>query len=196
MESKDSVAAEKSLVSDWLRSEYRPELERFAKEVRTYKKAKDKEGVLNCMKRHVSNMKRIEANLYKIKVENSDEDKIREAKNLLKIFAITNTAIGVVGALIGLFVPMSNIVASGVKGLGMSAAVGAAGNFLNIGVLGAEIHAVEKGLKENNPKYVEQIKEGKTSAQEYKDKMVQIVREYIFKTEKSIKKIESKLNNN
>ena len=193
LESKESVAEEKGLVSKWLRYEYRPELDRFAEEVRAFKKAKDKKGTVECMKKHVANMKKIESDLSKIKVENSNEDKLREAKNLLKVFAITNTAIGVVGALVGWLVPMSNMVASGVKGIGIGAAAGAAGNFLNIGVLGAEIHAVEKGLKENSPKYVEQIKDGKTSAQQYKDKMIKMVQEYIFKTEKCINKIESKL---
>ena len=193
LESKESVAEEKDLVSKWLRYEYRPELDRFAEEVRAFKKAKDKNGTVECMKKHVTNMKKIESDLSKIKVENSDEDKLREAKNLLKVFVITNTAIGVVGALVGWLVPMSNMVASGVKGIGIGAAAGAVGNFLNIGVLGAEIHAVEKGLKENNPKYVEQIKEGKTSAQQYKDKMMKMVQEYIVKTEKCINKIESKL---
>ena len=194
LESKDSVAAEKNLIAAWINSDYRPELERFAKEVRAYKKAKDKEGILNCMKKHVLAMKKIEAKLSKIKVENSNEDKLREAKNLLKIFAITNTAVGIVGALIGWLVPMSNNATAAVKGLGIGGAVGSIANLANIGALGIDIHTLEKGLKENNPKYVEQIKNGKTSAQQYKDKMTQMVYEYIVKTEKSIKNLEKEIN--
>ena len=191
-ESKESVKAEKDTVRNWIKTQLNPEMERYSKGIRAEKK-NGPEAVVKFMEDHAKNMKTLLNNLKKIKVENNPEDKLREAKNLSRTFTIIFGASSVIGAILAWLTKDYNSPGTGAlhgTGLGMTTGV------LYAPVFGGEWATINKmmnRLKAGDKEVEKEIEEGKTSAQQYKDKTVNMIYEYISKLDRAIEKAKQKI---